>query len=272
MGALVFLVVVASWGASNPSSAAGDAEVAAEKESWYSGFGDVTNWAWRAGKADVEAVEEGSAREEVGASEGDVRLPLTDGGDGDEEKLEAVFTDQAPEDAPAEGDLRVEEAAQASEAAPVAEEELSSISPAEPVLNVHPVPRPLPQDPEVLRSMRFLSFENHSGFHNRASLPSLVRPELTSLICHAERKSLVNALALAQLLNRTLLLPPARLGAAIPWEPDPKVRVAVSEECKAGVTTRPFASSPNSGKISTGEECDDPAHCASRSLVSRDVC
>ncbi|BGP35623.1 hypothetical protein JCM10296v2_007464 [Rhodotorula toruloides] len=241
VGALVFLVVVASWGASNPSSPTGQDEIAAEKASWYSGLGDVTKWAWRAGKADIDDVEDGSAREPVEVFEGDVRLPLAGGSDDVEEKLEAVSTDHAPEEAPADGDLRVEEAAQINEAAPVAAEELSSPWLADPRLNVHPVPRPLPQDPEVLRSMRFLSFENHSGFHN-------------------QRKSLVNALALAQLLNRTLLLPPARLGAAIPWEPDPKVRVAVSEECKAGVTSRPFASSPNSVKISTGEECDDPAH------------
>ncbi|BGP03736.1 hypothetical protein NBRC10513v2_007468 [Rhodotorula toruloides] len=241
VGALVFLVVVASWGASNPSPAAGQDEIAAEKASWYSGLGDVTNWAWGAGKADIEDIEEGSAREPVEVSEGDVRLPLAGVSDDFEETLKEVLTGDEPGEAVAEGDLRVEEAAQTSEPAPVAVEELSPPSSAASVLNVHPVPRPLPQDPEILRSMRFLSFENHSGFHN-------------------QRKSLVNALALAQLLNRTLLLPPARLGAAIPWEPDPKVRVAVSEECKAGVTSRPFASSPNSVKISTGEECDDPAH------------
>lgn len=168
MGALVFLVVVASWGASNPSSAAGQDEIAAEKASWYSSLGDVTNWAWGAVTADIEGVEEGSAQEPVEVFEGDVRLPLAGGSDDVEEKLEAVLTDQEPEEAPVDGDLRVEEAAQANEAAPVVAEELSSTAPAEPILNVHPVPRPLPQDPEALHSMRFLSFENHSGFHNRA--------------------------------------------------------------------------------------------------------
>ncbi|BGP27871.1 GDP-fucose protein O-fucosyltransferase family protein [Rhodotorula toruloides] len=196
--------------------------------------------------------------------EGDVRLPLEHDADDVEEKLEAVLADQEPEEAPAEGDLPVEDVAQTSVGAPVAVEESMPAPAAGHTLKIHPMPRPLPQDPGALRSMRFLSFENHSGFHN-------------------QRKSLVNALALAQLLDRTLLLPPARLGAAIPWEPDPKVRVAFSEECKAGVTSRPFAKNPNAAKISTGEECDDPAHwtyvgwdylvtpslLANRSLVDR---
>ncbi|GAA5905908.1 hypothetical protein JCM6882_009067 [Rhodosporidiobolus microsporus] len=105
-------------------------------------------------------------------------------------------------------------------------------------LNVHPVPRPPPSDPTVASETKYLSFENHSGFHN-------------------QRKSLVNALALAQLLNRTLLLPPARLGSPIPWGPEVNNRLTHSERCKAGLEHDPIAKTTNSAKIGS-EECDDP--------------
>ncbi|GAA5924946.1 hypothetical protein JCM1841_005376 [Sporobolomyces salmonicolor] len=107
-------------------------------------------------------------------------------------------------------------------------------------LNVHSVPRPPSTDPVVASEVKYLSFENHSGFHN-------------------QRKSLVNALTLAHLLNRTLLLPPARLGNPIPWGPDMNARLVFSERCKVGLLPDlPIARSPNSYAVATGEECDDP--------------
>ncbi|GAA6039765.1 hypothetical protein JCM8097_004211 [Rhodosporidiobolus ruineniae] len=106
-------------------------------------------------------------------------------------------------------------------------------------LNVRPVPRPPPRNPKVASEMKYMSFENHSGFHN-------------------QRKSLVNALTLAQLLNRTLLLSPARLGSPIPWGPDVNLRLTHSERCKAGLEADPIASTTNSPRIGESE-CDDPS-------------
>ncbi|GAA5870505.1 hypothetical protein JCM1840_004783 [Sporobolomyces johnsonii] len=107
-------------------------------------------------------------------------------------------------------------------------------------LNVRPVPRPPSTDPVVASEVKYLSFENHSGFHN-------------------QRKSLVNALTLAHLLNRTLLLPPARLGTPIPWGPDMNNRLVFSERCKAGLLPDlPIARSPSLHAVATGEVCDDP--------------
>ncbi|GAA5908433.1 uncharacterized protein JCM6883_005545 [Sporobolomyces salmoneus] len=104
-------------------------------------------------------------------------------------------------------------------------------------LNVRPVTRSPSKDPSV----KYLSFENHSGFHN-------------------QRKSLVNALVLARLLNRTLLLPPARLGTPQPWGPglDLTWRLVFSEECKAGIQQLPIAPHPDSVQISQRTLCDDP--------------
>lgn len=51
---------------------------------------------------------------------------------------------------------------------------------------------------------------------------------------------------LARLLNRTLLLPPARLGTPLPWGPELPVRVFRSEQCKAGI--EPLAPEPPCGK------------------------
>lgn len=52
-----------------------------------------------------------------------------------------------------------------------AEEEADSstevTAPSVPILNVRPHPRPPPNDPAVAEQMRYLSYENHSGFHNR---------------------------------------------------------------------------------------------------------
>lgn len=49
----------------------------------------------------------------------------------------------------------------------------------------------------------------------------------------SERKSLVNALLVAHILNRTLLLPPARLGYPAPWGPELNERLTWAERCKA---------------------------------------
>lgn len=77
--------------------------------------------------------------------------------------------------------------------------------------NVHPHPRPPP--PCSSPSERYLAFTPHSGFHNQAS-------------------ALANALSLAHALNRTLLLPPARLGTAAPWTPASRPLAAFHEDCK----------------------------------------
>ncbi|GAA6013868.1 hypothetical protein JCM11491_000451 [Sporobolomyces phaffii] len=130
-------------------------------------------------------------------------------------------------------------------------------------MNVRPFARPPSKNPQV----KYLSFDNHSGFHN-------------------QRKSLVNALVLARLLNRTLLLPPARLGTAIPWGPsvDLSSKLVFSEECKAGLhPLLPVAPSANSHLIAERIACDDankwtyvgwswlidPSLFAGRSLVDR---
>ncbi|KDE04716.1 hypothetical protein MVLG_04855 [Microbotryum lychnidis-dioicae p1A1 Lamole] len=84
------------------------------------------------------------------------------------------------------------------------------------ILNVRPYPRDPPRDPKIAATKRYLAFDNHSGFHN-------------------QRKSLVNALMLAKMLNRTLLLSPVRLGRALAWGPDVWRRVLHDEECKAGL-------------------------------------
>ena len=80
-------------------------------------------------------------------------------------------------------------------------------------LNVNPTPKPPP--PCSSPDERYLAYEPHSGFHN-------------------QRVSLVNALALAKLLNRTLLLPPARVGLATSWKPELHSKILPFEEdCKA---------------------------------------
>lgn len=64
-------------------------------------------------------------------------------------------------------------------------------------------------------SRRYLSYQPHSGFHNRQSHSFPTKLRLTPR--SAERMELTNALTLATLLNRTLLLPPVRLGRAQAW-------------------------------------------------------
>ena len=92
-------------------------------------------------------------------------------------------------------------------------------------LNIHPHPRP--PNPCAPASERFLAFESHSGFHNQGA-------------------ALVNALTLAKLLNRTLLLPPARLGDAASWRADlHAASLPRQERCK----TQAIAGGP------LGKEC-----------------
>lgn len=59
-----------------------------------------------------------------------------------------------------------------TEQADNAEEEETTLEvtpvPTIPILNVRPHPRPPPSDSEAASKMRYLSYENHSGFHNRA--------------------------------------------------------------------------------------------------------
>ncbi|GAA6053914.1 hypothetical protein JCM3770_005331 [Rhodotorula araucariae] len=238
------------------------------REGWRAGFDGVRGWAderWQAvGPAGAVAAEDilvqaGSDNptldkpREVGAAEGDKQETISD------ENLEAALEEEAlgvgitrPE-----GDA-LEAGAESPEDEPAldAGKGETTVVPPAPALNVHPVARPPPRDPEVLRQMRFLSYENHSGFHN-------------------QRKSLVNALTLAHLLNRTLLLPPARLGAPVPWELDPKFLVHFSERCKAHLEPeKPVATKANAYAVMHGEMCDDPAKWTYAGwdwLVTRDL-
>ncbi|TBU61567.1 hypothetical protein BD310DRAFT_920276 [Dichomitus squalens] len=63
---------------------------------------------------------------------------------------------------------------------------------------------------------RYLSYLPHSGFHN-------------------QRIALENALVLAQLLNRTLLIPPIRLGAPLAYYPFDELYDMVANSTKAGL-------------------------------------
>ncbi|GAA5839736.1 hypothetical protein JCM9279_005154 [Rhodotorula babjevae] len=219
----------------------GDGYAASVREGWRVSVEGVRSWTggrWQGGGEPPGRVEEVGDGEKTGAPLAALAAAVG-GGEGaevaDEGRLGEGMGDSML-------DLDEDPAALSTqdfddgEAAPAA----SSSSPAPPVLNVNPHPRPVPRDPKVVGEMRFLSFENHSGFHN-------------------QRKSLVNALVLAQLLNRTLLLPPARLGSPVPWEMDPKFRVAFSERCKAGLEPdKPIATLVNAHAINVGEACEDP--------------
>lgn len=73
-------------------------------------------------------------------------------------------------------------------------------------------------------------------------------PHIDSLRQMTERKSLINALLIAKLLNRTLLLPPARLGYAAPWQPELESIIPWEERCKAGTplpTDEPCGTMPD---------------------------
>ncbi len=65
-------------------------------------------------------------------------------------------------------------------------------------------------------SVRFLAYLPHSGFHN-------------------QRIALENALVLARLLNRTLLLPPVRLGVALAYAPFDDLYEMAANATKAGL-------------------------------------
>ncbi|GAA5927209.1 hypothetical protein JCM3775_002479 [Rhodotorula graminis] len=215
----------------------GDGYATSVREGWRASVEGVKSWTggtWQGGgepPGRSEGVEGGDgARAPLAAlavSGGDV-----EGDDAVDDELPSEGTGESAQDV--EDDLAVHATQDVDTAT------ASSASPRPPVLNVNQYPRPVPRDPKVAREMRFLSFESHSGFHN-------------------QRKSLVNALVLAELLNRTLLLPPARLGSPIPWEMDPKFRVAFSERCKAGLEPdKPLVTLANAHAVSVGEACEDP--------------
>lgn len=63
---------------------------------------------------------------------------------------------------------------------------------------------------------RYLAYNSHSGYHN-------------------QRIALENALTLAKLLDRTLLLPPVRLGTAVPWVAYDKMRLRLEQSNKVGL-------------------------------------
>ena len=81
-------------------------------------------------------------------------------------------------------------------------------------INVNPHSRAVPTSEWDTRL--YLSYEPHSGFHN-------------------QRVALANAITLSRLLNRTLLVPPAILGRAIPWTPDLTSRTIAAERAKANL-------------------------------------
>lgn len=84
-------------------------------------------------------------------------------------------------------------------------------------LSPFPVPHPPPDptSPEFSKT-RYLSYFPHSGYHN-------------------QRLSLENAFTLAALLDRTLLLPPAWLGHAIPYISYDKLQRRVATATKEGL-------------------------------------
>lgn len=82
---------------------------------------------------------------------------------------------------------------------------------AERLINVHPTAYPKISDDD-----RYLAYFPHSGFHN-------------------QRISLENALVLAKMLNRTLMIPPVLLGHAVPWLEFDKLYPRVNEATKYGI-------------------------------------
>ncbi|TNY21557.1 hypothetical protein DMC30DRAFT_197178 [Rhodotorula diobovata] len=223
----------------------GDGYATSVSEGWRAGLKGVKNWRTGLGKAGgggPEGANEGGERD---AMPPDTPLQELDGSaQASELTAEAAIDDgKAPNvlDPSVEDDEVPDSTAASDEGASASEKPTSTSTTVAPTLNVNPFPHPAPRDPKVASQMRYLAFENHSGFHN-------------------QRKSLVNALVLAQLLNRTLLIQPARLGSPVPWEFDPKFRVAFSERCKAGLEPdKPIATLSNAHAVSTGEECEDPS-------------
>ncbi|GAA5964023.1 hypothetical protein JCM3765_007844 [Sporobolomyces pararoseus] len=183
-------------------------------------------WGWTGSTNDTLSVEDAT---------GEITTPMPAGGGEKtelEKNLEVIDSYNAKVDAGTD-EVAEEVLVEEVQAIETTQEQVSL-----PKWNVRPVNR----NPSADSSVKYLSFENHSGFHN-------------------QRKSLVNALVLSRLLNRTLLLPPARLGNAIPWGPDDDLpaKLVFSEECKAGLhPDLPIASSPNSHLIASREACDDP--------------
>ncbi|GAA5876375.1 hypothetical protein JCM8547_003022 [Rhodosporidiobolus lusitaniae] len=245
--ALLGVILLGSWSAAGVEESEQGGEVGGLRETWRDGWEKVGSWtSWAsAGEQDegggggggLGEVGEKTA-EKVGASNKEELVRL-EGGEGEE-----GWPSAAGEEGEAgqvggkeEPYSEKEEGGPSTTTAAAAPEELEIDEAAR--MNVLPVPRPPPRDEVVARGKKYLSFENHSGFHN-------------------QRKSLVNALTLATLLNRTLLLPPARLGSPIPWGPEVNVRLTHSERCKAGLEHDPIALTSNSPHIGT-TECDDPS-------------
>ncbi|GAA5838466.1 hypothetical protein JCM11251_003400 [Rhodosporidiobolus azoricus] len=252
-------LVVASWSA---GVGINEEYHQAVKEKWEAGVAGVKSWtAWGAITEEDASMGDGAAQSEPLGDDMDLEgMRAAERPAPTAEAVEDGFDDRIPDDGePGEVDREetTEPAEEESSTLLAEEEEADEEVPASlPAgaaeadadfaaidavkLNVHPVPRPPPLDPAVASETKYLSFENHSGFHN-------------------QRKSLVNALALSHLLNRTLLLPPARLGSPIPWGPEVNTRLTHSERCKAGLEPdKPIAKTTNSPKIGT-TECDDPA-------------
>ncbi|GAA5997677.1 uncharacterized protein JCM10292_001018 [Rhodotorula paludigena] len=247
VGVALFLTVVTLG-----TRGGGDEGYAASlHEGLRAGVEGVKGWTWAgsAAQADVEtiALDEDRPQSQVEAdtedlpAEGSAHEELGNDAPGRTGNVEPAEPPDTADQAGETDEERVMEETLEAAAAPEDEtqegEELE-VLPATPTINVNPTPRPPPRERQ--RETRYLAFHPHSGFHN-------------------QRKSLVNALTLAELLNRTLLLPPARLGLPVPWEADPKIRTPVSEGCKAGTSDVPVAAVANSHAVATGEECDDPA-------------
>ena len=78
--------------------------------------------------------------------------------------------------------------------------------------------RPIKRDPPVLvkKQTKYLAYWPHSGYHN-------------------QRIALENALTLAKLLDRTLLLPPCRFGYAVPYVQFDKLDFRINQGTKEGL-------------------------------------
>ncbi|GAA6017515.1 hypothetical protein JCM10207_008253 [Rhodosporidiobolus poonsookiae] len=224
---LVVLVVVGGLALTRTTAGGdlvGDAYAASVRERWRTSVQGVKAWAW-AGAAGSAGGEEGAEEAGLREAEGEKTAPA---GMDDAPKALDSAGDRIEDVSDETGRLGYADAAGAAvevqepvEASADEEDDLfaappSTFSDPEYVesfrLNVRPVPRPPPRDAKVASEMRYLSFNQHSGFHN-------------------QRKSIVNALTLAALLNRTLLLPPARLGDALAWSTDKDLnqRIVTSE-------------------------------------------
>jgi len=149
----------------------GDRYATSVREGWRAGVEGVKSWTggrWQGGGEPPGRSDEGDAGEST-------RMPLAAlaaspaGVEGDEAADEGPLGEGMGDSA-----LDVDEDPAALSTQDVDGDDDASLaslaSAAPPVLNVNPYPRPAPRDPEIVNQMRFLSFENHSGFHNRASL------------------------------------------------------------------------------------------------------